>query len=61
VEYGAKHRGLSLKVPNANDIEWINKWHCDEVKIRYEFGTERFLPLCKAIFPLAEEIIAAAR
>lgn len=57
----AKRRGLSLAAPNADDmIEWINEWHCDEVKIRYEFGTERFLPLCNAVFPLAEEIIAAS-
>ncbi len=57
----AKQRGLSLITQNAEDmIKWINEWHCNEVKIRYEFGSERFLPLCNAVFPLAEEIITAA-
>jgi hypothetical protein len=50
----ATQRGLSLATPNVEDmVEWINDWHCDEVKIRYEFTTERFLPLCNAVFPLA--------
>jgi hypothetical protein len=56
----AKQHGLRLSTNMPDDmIEWINEWHCNEVKIRYEFDTERFLPLCNAVFPLAEEIIAA--
>jgi hypothetical protein len=56
----AKRHGLSLATPNADDmIEWIHKWHSEKAKIRYEFQTEQFQPLCNAIFPLAEEIIAA--
>ena len=55
----AKSRGMSLSIPNAEDfIAWINEWHCDEVKIRYEFTKTRTLPICNTLFPLAEAIIA---
>lgn len=54
----AKAKGLVLTTPNAEDlIEWINEWHCQGVKIRYEFTEERALPMCEVLFPLASEII----
>jgi len=55
----AKTRGMLLNIPNTDDlISWINEWHCDEVKIRYDFKQARTLPICNALFPLAEAIIA---
>ena len=54
----AKAKGLNLVTPYANElIEWINEWHCDGVKIRYEFVEDRTLPMCEVLFPLAREII----
>jgi hypothetical protein len=51
--------GMVLNTPNARDfIEWINEWHCHGVKIRYLFTTERTLPICETLFPLAVEIIS---
>jgi hypothetical protein len=50
--------GLVLHSENADDlISWINEWHNDGVKIRYDFSSQRTLPMCVLLFPLAEEII----
>lgn len=58
----ANKLGLSIDVPDAEKlIEWINEWHNDSVKIRYEFAKQRTLPMCATLFPLAEAIIAASR
>ena len=55
----AKEHGLSINIPDADEIlAWINEWHCDGVKIRYEFTLPRTLPMCSTLFPLAEAIIA---
>jgi hypothetical protein len=57
----AKAKGLKLATPYAAEIiQWINEWHCEGVKIRYEFGEQRELPTCEALFPLATEIIQEA-
>jgi hypothetical protein len=54
----ARAQGLVLVTPHAHElIEWINEWHCDDVKIRYEFIEDRTLPMCEVLFPLAREII----
>jgi hypothetical protein len=54
----AKAEGLILTTPYADElIEWINEWHYDDVKIRYQFTEERTLPMCEVLFPLASEII----
>jgi|ERR1700728_4561589 len=54
----AKAEGLVLTTAYADElIEWINEWHYDDVKIRYEFTEERSLPMCGVLFPLASEII----
>jgi hypothetical protein len=54
----AKAKGLVLTTPHAGElIEWINEWHCDGVKIRYEFTEDRALPMCEVLLPLASEII----
>lgn len=50
---------MELSIANAEElIAWINEWHCDEVKIRYQFTETLTLPLCRDLFPLAEAIIA---
>lgn len=55
----AKSYGLSLTIPDVEEmLAWINEWHNAGVKIRYEFSTERTLPMCSTLFPLAEAIIA---
>jgi hypothetical protein len=55
----ARQHGLSINIPDADDmLAWINEWHCDGVKIRYEFTTPRHLPMCSMLFPLAEAIIS---
>ena len=57
----AKELGLSLNIPNAEELlAWVNEWHCDGVKIRYEFTTARELPSCSSLFPLAQAIIAVS-
>lgn len=57
----AKTNGLVLSTPYVDEqIAWINEWHCQGVRIRYEFTTQRTLPLCKTLFSLAEEIISVA-
>jgi hypothetical protein len=54
----AKAEGLILTTPYADElVEWINEWHYDDVKIRYQFAEERSLPMCEVLFPLASEII----
>ena len=56
-----KH-GLELGTPDADKmIRWINEWHCEGVKIRYEFVDQRTLPMCATIFPLIEAILAASQ
>jgi hypothetical protein len=55
----AKQQGLSIGIPDAAEmLAWINEWHCDDVKIRYEFTIPRHLPMCSTLFPLAEAIIS---
>jgi hypothetical protein len=60
--YGAaKQRGMSLSVQDAETmLGWANEWHCDGVKIRYEFAKPRTLPVCNTLFPLASAIINAS-
>jgi hypothetical protein len=54
-------RGMNLASPDAEGlIRWINEWHCVGVKIRYEFATDRDLPACGVLSPLAQEIIEAS-
>lgn len=56
----SKARGLKLDFADVDEmLIWINEWHNDGVKIRYKFNSERTLPMCVTIFPLAEAIIAA--
>ena len=59
----AKRHGLTLSSTQNPDgmIEWINKLHGNGAEIRYDFSAEQSRPLCNAIFPLAEEIIAASK
>jgi hypothetical protein len=61
--YGAARQyGMSLGLPDVDDLlAWINEWHSDGVKIRYEFASQRTLPVCATLFPLAEAIINANR
>lgn len=57
----AKQRGMSLSVPDVEAmLGWANEWHCDGVKIRYEFTRSRTLPVCNTLFPLAGAIINAS-
>jgi hypothetical protein len=54
----AKGKGLVLTTPHAEElIEWINEWHCEGVKIRYEFAKDRELPTSQVLIPLANEIV----
>lgn len=54
----ALDHGLSLDYKDADKmLRWINKWHNNPTKIRYEFGEQRTLPMCVVIFPLVEAII----
>lgn len=54
----AKAKGLVLATTNADElIEWVNEWHCSDVKICYKFTEERALPMCETLIPLASEII----
>ena len=54
----AKEKGLVLTTPHAEAlIEWVNEWHCHDVKIRYEFKDDRELPTCDELIPLVVEII----
>jgi hypothetical protein len=58
----AKQQGLALTQSNADQlIDWINKWHYDNVRIRYDFTKTRTLPTCQEILPLIEDILAACR
>jgi hypothetical protein len=58
----AKRRGLALDLANADEfIAWVNEWHCEGVKIRYDFTEARTLPMCQDLFPLIEAILAACR
>ena len=59
--YGEAVRlGLALVDPDAGKmIDWVNEWHCDDVKIRYEFVTQRTLPMCATLFPLVKSILVA--
>jgi HEPN domain-containing protein len=57
----AKRHGLALSDDDAETIAWINEWHCDGVRIRYEFTAERTLPMCVTLFPLAEAMINASK
>jgi hypothetical protein len=55
----ATQQGLSIGIPDVDEmLAWINEWHCDGVKIRYEFTTPRHLPMCGTLFSLAEAIIS---
>jgi len=57
----AKQHGLTLKYTNADQtITWLNEWHNDRAKIRYDFSSTRVLPMCRQLFPLIEEIIWAS-
>jgi len=56
----ATKRGLTIKEPGVEDtLAWINKWHDTPIKIRYDFKSERKLPMCSTLFPLVTSIIAA--
>jgi len=58
----AKTHGLSLSIDDVDKmLEWINEWHNDQVKIRYEFTKERTLPMCATLFPMIEAIISASK
>ena len=58
----AKSLGLQLQYAEADYIiEWINEWHDGGAKIRYDFISQRDLPMGSTIFPLAAEIIRSAR
>jgi hypothetical protein len=58
----AKQHGLAPVIPDWDDlITWINEWHSDRVKIRYEFAEMRVLPKCDTLFPLAAAIINACK
>lgn len=58
----AVKRGLSLNVENAEKLlVWVNEWHNEGVKIRYQFIGERTLPICATLFPLVEAIISASK
>jgi hypothetical protein len=58
----AKNQGLALDLRNADEsIAWVNEWHCDGVKIRYDFTETRTLPMCQELFLLIEAILAACR
>ena len=61
--YGrAKQFGMALEFANAEGmIEWLNEWHGDRARIRYDFSSDRTLPLCTILFPLVEEIIRAGK
>jgi hypothetical protein len=54
----AKAKGMELVTAQADNlIDWINDWHFNGVKIRYEFTEDRVLPTCEVLIPLAQEII----
>ena len=58
----AVDRGLMLEYPDAEKmIRWLNEWHCDRTKIRYEFIEQRTLPMCETIFPLIREILLSCK
>ncbi|MBS4048550.1 MAG: hypothetical protein KG075_19555 [Alphaproteobacteria bacterium] len=58
----SQNHGLSLSTPDAKDlIAWINEWHDDKVKIRYDFTSTRELPWCDMILPIVDEVIAASK
>ncbi len=56
----AKRRGLQITIEDADGlIDWINEWHNDDAKIRYDFTQTRHLPACGRLFPLASAILTA--
>lgn len=57
----AEQHGLQLNAPDIELIRWVNEWHNDGVKIRYEFGTPRALPMCEVLLPIAAKILDATR
>ena len=58
----AGRRGLSVSSPHARDyVEWLNVYHDKGSLLRYDFAHTRELPMCKAIFPIIEEISSASR
>ena len=54
----AVKRGFSWPV---RGVEHLNKYHCYDASLRYNFYEMRDLPLCSDLFPMISELINASK